>query len=106
MTLDDGTDDADFARLLADGLVDNTARFNFGAACDYLRNLDIPGTLYYFDEWSGVQDTEPQGEEIETGETGEDGEPVKEWCEPAPYYQFEGRELMALIFDKELASYL
>lgn len=100
LTLDDGTEDADFAKLHADGLVDSEGRLNFSNACDYLRGLDIPGQLYYDEDAGMVMQSEPEGEEIE----GEDGEP--EYIEPAPYYSVDASEIARAIFGRELAPYI
>lgn len=105
LTLDDGTEDADFTKLLAGGLVDECANLNFSACIDFLRNADFPGALYYFPEWDGVSETEPEGVTVETGEIDDDGNLIREWCEPAPYYVITGRDLLRLVFG-ETANYL
>jgi hypothetical protein len=108
---DVSSDDPDYAPLVAAGVISGEAgsgddHFEFTKALDLVADYvsDLPGTLYYEDESGCVMDREPQGEELETGELDDDGEPIMEWCEPLPYYAVDN--LAGVLFGRELAKML
>ncbi len=63
----------------------------------------MPREVYY-EGWSGcVLVSRPEAEEIETGETDEDGEPITEWSEPEPCTEVD---LWTHILGRELSSHI
>lgn len=123
LTLDDGTEDEDFAKLHEDGIVTADARLNFRKACEHLRNLDLPADLYYEEDSGEVMESEPQGyyeDDEDNGHTftdecdecdgeceyGSEDDVPKLWVEPMPYYHLEGKEVLAAVFAKDLADYI
>lgn len=64
---------------------------------------DLPSTLYYDDDCGCVMTREPEGEEFDTGEVDDDGEPIMQWCEPTPYYVLGSRDIVEALFGRTIA---
>ena len=104
-------DDPDYAPLVAAGVISGEAgsgddRFTFSAALDLVSGYasNLPGTLYWEEDSGCVSESEPAGEEWDTGELNNDGAPILEWCDPMPYYQID--QPASTLFNAELCKML
>ena len=102
---DDDDNDEDFEALAKLGIVcRESSAFYFGAALDYLRDIDLPDTLYYYPEWGGLSDTEPEGYMASDAGMLEDGE-EDYFIEPEEYFTVDAGDIRDAIFGEELTKY-